>query len=73
MKRVLLYYLFENNKYTYISRIADNYIIPSYTEEGYFVEGIIINGDVMVNYIIKIPLRNEILAHYNNREFIRIT
>jgi hypothetical protein len=60
------------NKYTYISKISENYLIPKFTDEVYFMEGRIIYGDVMEDYVIELTLRGERLGHLKGREFIII-
>lgn len=62
------------NKYTFVSRISEDYCIPKFTDEVYFMEGRIIHGSEgnMNDYIIELTLRGELLAHYKGREFIVI-
>ena len=60
------------NRYTYVSRITEDYIIPKFTDEAYFMEGRIIDGDCMKDYVIELTLRGEILGHFIDREFIII-
>jgi hypothetical protein len=74
MKRVLMYWLVGDrlDRYTFISRISEDYVIPKFTDEVYFMEGRIIDGDSMNNYTIELTLRGEILAHSRGREFIML-
>ena len=60
------------NRYIYISRIPEDYLIPKFTDEMYFMEGRIIDGTTMDDYVIELTLRNEILTNLNGRNFIQI-
>ncbi len=60
------------NRYMFISRISEDYLIPKFTDEVYFMEGRILRGDSMEDYIIELTLRGELLGHFNGREFIVI-
>jgi hypothetical protein len=60
------------NRYIYISRISEDYLIPKFTDEMYFMEGRIIDGSRIEDYIIELTLRNEMLAHIKGRNFIQI-
>lgn len=76
MTRVLMYWIVGDilNRYTFISRISEDYLIPKFTDEVYFMEGRIIYGDEgnMEDYIIELTLRGERLAHYKGREFLTL-
>ncbi len=74
MTRVLMCWIVGDilNRYIFISRISEDYIIPKFTDEVYFMEGRIIHGssENIEGYIIELTLRGEILSHYKGREFI---
>ena len=74
MRRVLLYWRVGDvlNRYIYVSRITEDYIIPKFTDEAYFMEGRLLYGDCLENYVIELILRGEILGHFNGRQFIII-
>lgn len=74
MKRVLLYWKVGDvlNRYTFISRISEDYIIPKFTDDVYFMEGRILTGEVLEDYIIELTLRREILGWFIDRDFIII-
>lgn len=76
MTRVLMLWVVGDilSRYTFVSRISEDYLIPKFTDEAYFMEGRIIQGSesTMNNFIIELTLRNEILAHYNGREFLML-
>ena len=59
-------------RYIYISRIPEDYCIPKFTDEMYFMEGRIIDGSRIEDYVIELTLRNEMLAHLKGRDFIQI-
>ena len=60
------------NRYTFVSRISEDYTIPKFTEEVYFMEGRIIHGAEgnRSDYIIELTLRGERLYHHRGREFL---
>jgi hypothetical protein len=60
------------NRYTFISRISEDYIIPKFTDDVYFMEGRILTGEVLEDYIIELTLRREILGWFIDRDFIII-
>ncbi len=74
MKRVLMYWIVGDilNRYIYVSRVSENYNIPKFTDEVYFMEGRIIHGAEgnIEDYVIELTLRGEILGHYRGREFL---
>ncbi len=74
MKRVLMYWRVGDivNRFIYVSKIPEDYIIPKFTDEAYFMEGRIIVGERIEDYTIELVLRGEILGHYKGREFIVI-
>lgn len=74
MRRVLVYWSVGDvlSRYTYVSKISEDYIIPKFTDEAYFMEGRIIHGDCIEDYVIELTLRGERLGHLKNREFIVI-
>jgi hypothetical protein len=74
MRRVLMYWPVGDilNRYIYVSRITEDYIIPKFTDEAYFMEGRIIHGENIEDYVIELTLRGERLGHFVNREFIII-
>lgn len=74
MKRVLMYWIVGDilNRYIYVSRISEDYNIPKFTDEVYFMEGRILHGDCLENYVIELTLRGERLGHFVDREFIII-
>lgn len=73
MRRVLVYWTVGDilTRYTFISKIPDNYPIPKFTDASYFLEGRIIDGfdGNMEDYIIELVLRNELISHSWGREF----
>ena len=74
MTRVLMYWVVGDIliRYIFVSRISEDYCIPKFTDEVYFMEGRIIHGAEgnREDYVIELVLRGELLSHYRGREFI---
>lgn len=76
MTRVLMAWIVGDvlNRYIFISRISEDYLIPKFTDEVYFMEGRIIHGaegDIH-DYVIELTLRGERLGHFKGREFLEL-
>lgn len=66
-KRVLVFWrIGDGRRYTYVSKIADDYKLPLDTKGVVFYEGIIVN-DVsdLEDLIIKLPMVDQTLIHDN--------
>jgi hypothetical protein len=72
MRRVLLLWRKgDGSKYTFISRISEGYIIPQDTKDVYFIEGWLVGINItdLDSLIIEIPIRNELVIHYDDYTF----
>jgi len=71
MNRVLLTWRIGDNKYYFISKIKDDYIIPQNTATVCFLEGFLIGNNTrdLDNFIIEIPIRDVVVIHYDDYIF----
>lgn len=74
MKRVLMIWFCGDRlyRYTFVSKIPDDYILPESTDEVYFIEGIIIDGESIESYVIQLIPRGELLTNSHGRIFLSI-
>lgn len=70
-KVLLLWRKGDGSKYTFISKISEGYIIPQDITNVYFIEGWLVGNNTtdLDSFIIEIPIRNELVIHYDDYIF----